>query len=86
MEKYVELQDSYKSILEAFIHAGAANETKVNVISIHSDYLDANSAESQLKDLDGILVAPGFGGRGIEGKIDTVRYAREIIFRFSESV
>ena len=75
--KYVELQDSYKSILEAFIHAGAANETKVNVISIHSEHLDANSAASQLKDLDGILVAPGFGGRGIEGKIDTVRYARE---------
>ena len=75
--KYVELQDSYKSILEAFIHAGAANETKVNVISIHSEFLDANSAENQLKDLDGILVAPGFGGRGIEGKIDTVRYARE---------
>lgn len=75
--KYVELQDSYKSILEAFIHAGAANQTKVNVISIHSEYLDANSAEEQLKDLDGILVAPGFGGRGIEGKIDTVRYARE---------
>lgn len=75
--KYVELQDSYKSILEAFIHAGAANQTKVNVISIHSEYLDANSAKEQLKDLDGILVAPGFGGRGIEGKIDTVRYARE---------
>ncbi|MCZ8091768.1 CTP synthase [Flavobacterium sp.] len=75
--KYVELQDSYKSILEAFIHAGAANQTKVNVISIHSEYLDANSAKEQLKDLDGILVAPGFGGRGIEGKIETVRYARE---------
>ena len=75
--KYVELQDSYKSILEAFIHAGAANETKVNVISIHSEHLDVNSAENQLKDLDGILVAPGFGNRGIEGKIDTVRYARE---------
>lgn len=75
--KYVELQDSYKSILEAFIHAGAANETKVNVISIHSEYLDAKTAEEQLKDLDGILVAPGFGGRGIEGKIETVRYARE---------
>jgi CTP synthase len=75
--KYVELQDSYKSILEAFIHAGAANETKVNVISIHSEHLDVNSAEKHLKDLDGILVAPGFGGRGIEGKIDTVRYARE---------
>jgi CTP synthase len=75
--KYVELQDSYKSILEAFIHAGAANETKVNVISIHSEYLDAKTAENQLKNLDGILVAPGFGGRGIEGKIETVRYARE---------
>lgn len=75
--KYVELQDSYKSILEAFIHAGAANETKVNVISIHSEFLDAKTAESQLKGLDGILVAPGFGERGIEGKIETVRYARE---------
>jgi CTP synthase len=75
--KYVELQDSYKSILEAFIHAGAANETKVNVISIHSEYLDDKTAENQLQNLDGILVAPGFGGRGIEGKIDAVRYARE---------
>ncbi len=75
--KYVELQDSYKSILEAFIHAGAANETKVNVISIHSEFLNDKSADEQLKNLDGILVAPGFGGRGIEGKIDSVRYARE---------
>ena len=75
--KYVELQDSYKSILEAFIHAGAENETKVNIISIHSEYLDVNTVEKQLKDLDGILVAPGFGNRGIEGKIDTIRYARE---------
>lgn len=75
--KYVELQDSYKSILEAFIHAGAANDTKVNVVFIHSEYLDASNANEKLKDLDGILVAPGFGGRGIEGKIETVRYARE---------
>lgn len=75
--KYVELQDSYKSILEAFIHAGAANETKVNVISVHSEYLDASNVHEKLKDLDGILVAPGFGGRGIEGKIETVRFARE---------
>jgi CTP synthase len=75
--KYVELQDSYKSILEAFIHAGAANETKVNVISVHSEYLDEVTAHEQLKALDGILVAPGFGERGIEGKIATVRYARE---------
>jgi CTP synthase len=75
--KYVELQDSYKSILEAFIHAGSANETKVNVISIHSEFLDADNAADKFRGLDGILVAPGFGGRGIEGKIETVRYARE---------
>ena len=75
--KYVELQDSYKSILEAFIHAGAANETKVNVISVHSEHIDENNAAEKLAGLDGILVAPGFGGRGIEGKIATVRYARE---------
>lgn len=75
--KYVELQDSYKSILEAFIHAGSANETKVNVISIHSEYIDKENADEKLNGLDGILVAPGFGERGIEGKIETVRYARE---------
>jgi CTP synthase len=75
--KYVELQDSYKSILEAFIHAGSANETKVNVISIHSEFLDEDNAAEKFRGLDGILVAPGFGGRGIEGKIETVRYARE---------
>jgi CTP synthase len=75
--KYVELQDSYKSILEAFIHAGAANETKVNVVSIHSEYIDASNVAEKLKGIDGILVAPGFGERGIEGKIATVQYARE---------
>lgn len=75
--KYVELQDSYKSILEAFIHAGAANEVKVKVISIHSEHLDAGNVAQHLQGLDGILVAPGFGERGIEGKIDAVRYARE---------
>ncbi|WP_418263387.1 CTP synthase [Flavobacterium faecale] len=75
--KYVEMQDCYKSILEAFIHSGAANETKVNVISIHSEYIDDESVAEKFKDLDGILVAPGFGERGIEGKIAAVRYARE---------
>jgi CTP synthase len=75
--KYVELQDSYKSILEAFIHAGAANETKVNIISVHSEYIDKSNVAEKLKDFDGILVAPGFGERGIEGKIETVRFARE---------
>ena len=71
--KYVELQDSYKSILESFIHAGAANEVKVKVKSIHSEHV----TENDLKDVDAILVAPGFGGRGIEGKIVAVQYARE---------
>ena len=75
--KYVELQDSYKSILESFIHAGAANEVKVNVSSIHSEHLSAANVEQQMKVLDGILVAPGFGERGIEGKILAVQYARE---------
>ncbi len=75
--KYVELQDSYKSILEAFIHAGAANETKVNIVSIHSEFIDNQNIVEKLSGLHGILVAPGFGNRGIEGKIETVRYARE---------
>ena len=75
--KYVELQDSYKSILEAFIHAGAANETKVNVVSVHSEYIDENNVADKFAGLDGILVAPGFGERGIEGKIEAVRFARE---------
>jgi CTP synthase len=75
--KYVELQDSYKSILEAFIHAGASQETKVNVVSIHSEFLDKSNVADKLKGLDAVLVAPGFGERGIEGKIETVRYARE---------
>lgn len=71
--KYVELQDSYKSILEAFIHAGAVNEVKVNVKSIHSEHVTV----ADLKGVDAILVAPGFGGRGIEGKVTAVQYARE---------
>ncbi len=75
--KYVELQDSYKSILEAFIHAGAANETRVNIESIHSEYLNPNTVASKLSHLDAVLVAPGFGERGIEGKIEAVKYVRE---------
>lgn len=75
--KYVELQDSYKSILESFIHAGAANEVKVKVRSIHSEYITEKNFEEKMKGLDGILVAPGFGERGIEGKINAVQYARE---------
>ena len=75
--KYVELQDSYKSILESFIHAGAANEVKVKVRSIHSEHLSSKDVDKKLMGLDGILVAPGFGERGIEGKILAVQYARE---------
>lgn len=72
--KYVELQDSYKSILESFIHAGTMNDVSVNVVSIHSEFIEKDSKGVKL---DGILVAPGFGERGIEGKIAAVKYARE---------
>ncbi len=75
--KYVELHDAYKSISEALIHAGATNETKVNIKWIHSESLIEKNTSKKLKNLDGIIVAPGFGGRGIEGKIDAVRFARE---------
>jgi CTP synthase len=75
--KYVELQDAYKSILESFIHAGAVNESKVQVIPIHSEFITAENVGEKLGSLDGLLVAPGFGHRGIEGKIAAVKYARE---------
>ena len=74
--KYVELQDSYKSILESLVHAGSVNETKVNVHSIHSEHIDDEINEKILK-LDGLIVAPGFGSRGIEGKIKSIKSARE---------
>ncbi|MGE4346704.1 MAG: CTP synthase [Flavobacteriaceae bacterium] len=75
--KYVELQDSYKSILEAFVHSGATNQTKVNVVSIHSEFLTKKNVAEKLAGIDGVLVAPGFGERGIEGKIEAIRYVRE---------
>ncbi|MBK8684454.1 MAG: CTP synthase [Bacteroidetes bacterium] len=75
--KYVELQDAYKSILEAFVHAGAVNECKVEVRNIHSEEIEKGNIRSLLSGLDGILVAPGFGNRGIEGKIAAIQYARE---------
>ena len=77
--KYNELQDAYKSIYEAFIHAGAVNECKVNVIPIHSESLENESVDFKqlFKDMDGILVAPGFGERGIEGKLKAIQYVRE---------
>jgi len=75
--KYIELQDAYKSILEGFIHAGAMNEVKVNVVNVHSENITSANVNEQLDGLDGLLVAPGFGNRGIEGKIIAVQYARE---------
>ena len=75
--KYIELQDAYKSILESFIHAGAMNDCKVQVVNIHSEYIDEENVNEKLMGLDGLLVAPGFGFRGVEGKIIAVKYARE---------
>ena len=75
--KYVELKDAYKSIAEAFIHAGVSNECKVNLHWIHSETITEETVAQKLKGMKGILVAPGFGDRGIEGKITAVRYARE---------
>ncbi|MEO5908246.1 MAG: CTP synthase [Ginsengibacter sp.] len=75
--KYIELQDAYKSILESFIHAGAMNDCKVQVVNVHSEYIDEESVNEKLMGLDGLLVAPGFGFRGVEGKIIAVKYARE---------
>lgn len=75
--KYIELQDAYKSILESFVHAGAMNEVKVQVVNVHSEYITQENVAEKLEGLDGLLVAPGFGHRGIEGKIIAVQYARE---------
>ena len=75
--KYVELKDAYKSISEAFIHAGTANDCKVNVKMIHSEAIEENGYREMLAGFDGILVAPGFGSRGIEGKVSAIQVARE---------
>jgi CTP synthase len=75
--KYVELQDAYKSIAEAINHAGAVNDAKVRVKWVHSEEITAENVEETFKDCKAILVAPGFGHRGIEGKIEAVKYARE---------
>jgi CTP synthase len=75
--KYIELQDAYKSILESFVHAGAMNECKVKVIDVHSETITEDNVAEKLSKLDGLLVAPGFGNRGVEGKITAVKYARE---------
>ncbi|MDD4603566.1 MAG: CTP synthase [Bacteroidales bacterium] len=75
--KYVELKDAYKSITESFIHAGTANEVRVKLQTFHSEFINDSNVKEKLGNLDGILVAPGFGERGIEGKITAIRFARE---------
>lgn len=75
--KYIELQDAYKSILESFVHAGAMNECQVQVVNVHSEFITSDNVSEKLNGLDGLLVAPGFGLRGVEGKIIAVKYARE---------
>jgi CTP synthase len=75
--KYTKYEDSYKSIVEAFIHAGSINNAKVKLTMINSEEVNQDNVEEQIKDLDGVLIAPGFGSRGIEGKITTIKYIRE---------
>ena len=75
--KYIELHDAYKSIVESFIHAGAANELKVKIVWINAEKITKKTIDKDLSSLDGILIAPGFGHRGIEGKIKSSKYARE---------
>ena len=74
--KYVELQDSYKSILESFIHAGAVNEVDVNIVPLHSEHITSANVQEKLESFNGVLVAPGFGERGVEGKIEAIKYVR----------
>lgn len=75
--KYVELQDAYKSIDESLLQAAIYNDHKLDLHLFHSEKLDESNAAEQLKDMDGILIAPGFGQRGIEGKFAAIKYARE---------
>ena len=75
--KYVELQDAYKSISEAIIHAGAKNNCKVKVNWIHAEELNETNVQEKLSGMSGVLVAPGFGDRGMEGKISAIKYVRK---------
>lgn len=76
--KYNELADAYKSIYEAFVHAGAQNDCKVNIRPVHSENLEDATRQLELHNIHGVLVAPGFGNRGINGKINAIRYVREL--------
>jgi len=80
--KYVELKDAYKSINEALVHGGVENEYKVNIVSIQSEKINTSNVNEKLSGLNGILVAPGFGGRGIEGKLMQLNMLVKTIFRF----
>ncbi|MEE2953667.1 MAG: CTP synthase [Bacteroidota bacterium] len=80
--KYVELRDAYKSISEALIHSGTKYETKINIKWIHSENMNKQTIQQKLKNIDGVLVAPGFGNRGIEGKIQTIKYIRNMKIPF----
>ena len=75
--KYIKLEDSYLSVIESIHHAGFANKVKVNIKLIDSETINSENVSKKLSDLDGIIVPGGFGNRGIEGKIETIRYARE---------
>jgi CTP synthase len=75
--KYVELQDAYKSILEALVHAGVPNECAIDIVSFHSEEINEENVEKQLGSVQAIIVAPGFGRRGLAGKIIAIKYARE---------
>ncbi len=75
--KYVQLQDAYKSIMESLLHAAAYNDKKLKLTTILSDKITEENVAEELKNLDGVIIAPGFGSRGIEGKIESLRYARE---------
>ena len=75
--KYIELQDAYKSILEAFVHAGAMNECKVQVVNVHSEFITEENVAEKLGALRWITGCSGFWHRGVEGKIIAVKYARE---------
>ena len=83
--KYIELQDAYKSILEAFIHAGAMNECKVEVVDVHSEFITTDNVDEKLQGLDGLLVAPGFGLRGIDGKIFLFSIRLSIFFLLKDT-
>jgi len=84
--KYIDLKDSYKSLIEALAHGGIANEARVDIQWVDAEHVEKMGADAPFADVHGILVPGGFGDRGIEGKVQAVRYARERACRTSGSV